>query len=149
MTTIATDGRSMAGDGLSNYSGIITSEACTKVFRLADGRLLGCCGPTSEYERFREWIDAGADREKLPKIDNGFQALICGAEGIELWEYDGTFTRFDRPMAIGSGMPFALAAMDCGHSPERAIEIASTRCVHTGGKITVLHLDKVQMRSVA
>lgn len=131
----------MAGDGLSNFNGIITSDACTKVFRLKDGRLLGCCGATSEYERFRGWLDDGGDIQKLPKIDTSFSALTCGDGDVILWEYDGTFTRFDRPSAIGSGMAFALAAMDHGKSPGEAVAYASGRDIHTGGKITVLHLE--------
>ncbi len=148
MTTIATDGKSMAGDGQSNYATIITRQDCQKLFRLNDGRILGCTGPTSEYERFRDWLNDGASGEIAPKMAESFEALVLSAEEVRLYQFDGTFTRFKGSTALGSGMAFAIAALDLDCSPEEAVRLAATRDINTGGEITVLHLEPA-VRAVA
>lgn len=44
------------------------------------------------------------------------------------------------PCAVGSGMDFAIGAMEHGATPEEAVGIASKRDPGTGGTITVLSL---------
>ncbi|MNJ79145.1 hypothetical protein D3C77_770710 [compost metagenome] len=44
------------------------------------------------------------------------------------------------PDAIGSGAPYALAAMDMGASAEDAVRAAMKRDIYTGGKIRTLRI---------
>ncbi|MNI98876.1 hypothetical protein D3C73_1578140 [compost metagenome] len=48
----------------------------------------------------------------------------------------------DRPYAIGSGTPYAFAAMDMGASAEKAVEMAARRDTSTGGTIRTLRIDQ-------
>lgn len=59
MTTIATDGRSMAGDGAQFMGEIQRAANAAKVVRLPDGGLVGCSGNSNDCEAFRQWLIAG------------------------------------------------------------------------------------------
>ncbi|MNE69347.1 hypothetical protein D3C80_1650660 [compost metagenome] len=48
----------------------------------------------------------------------------------------------DRPYAIGSGTPYAFAAMDMGASAEKAVEMAARRDISTGGRVRTLRVDQ-------
>lgn len=45
-------------------------------------------------------------------------------------------------MAIGSGMYYALTAMDCGCSAEEAVKMAAKRDVNTGGEIRIFKIQE-------
>lgn len=140
MTTIATDGRTMAADGLTNAGGMITSESAQKMWALQDGRIVGCSGPTSDWPMFLEWLQRGGDS---PKLDEGFAAIVIQAGAlIRVYYNDCTFAEFAGHYAIGTGDRFAITAMDLGRDPSAAIEVAAKRDIYTGGKITALALEQ-------
>jgi ATP-dependent protease HslVU (ClpYQ) peptidase subunit len=55
----------------------------------------------------------------------------------------------DPPFAIGSGMDFALGAMDAGKSPAEAVEIACRRDPHSGGEVTSLSIGNENAADLA
>jgi len=64
-------------------------------------------------------------------VVDGDKVLLIGAEDGEMYKQP-VHSAGD---AIGSGTPFALAAMDMGADAERAVEIAAGRDSATGGHI--------------
>ena len=143
MTIIATDGKSMAGDGRTSFSNTIASDQTQKVHRLTDGRIFGCCGAHHDTVAFRAWMLGGGD---FPKLDDGFQALILNPDGTVDWcDKDNVLTTYPVPMAIGSGMDFALGAMDAGCTPEQAVVITCGRDKNCGGSIVVEYLSLARM----
>ena len=48
----------------------------------------------------------------------------------------------DRVYAIGSGSPFAFAAMDMGANAYKAVEMAAKRDTSTGGKIRTVIINE-------
>ncbi len=142
MTTIATDGRSMAGDGLATANRTICARQMVKVHRLSDGSLYGACGDDGDGQRHQAWVEGGCVGQPPEKMESGFGFLVLRPNG-ELFEgsENGILCPIDAPFAIGSGFDVAVGAMDMGADAERAIEITSQRDVWTGGKITVLHLE--------
>jgi len=142
MTTIATDGRSMAGDGLATSQTVaITDRKMVKVWRLEDGRIVGCAGDRSDALAFRDWLN-GSER---PKIVKSFEALVLNMDGTAQYFCDPRLIGdiVELPTAIGSGMSFALAAMDAGASPDQAVRIAAERDPFTGGDITVIYREPI------
>lgn len=133
MTTIATDGKSMAGDGMSCSMDMVVATGRKKVRRLDDGRIVGCSGNVASIVRFLDWLDGG----EKPNIEEGFGALILNSDGSvnQFCEQLVPMT-VDLPIAIGSGVHFAVGAMLAGASPRRAVEIASSRDPHSGGDIS-------------
>lgn len=139
MTVIATDGRSMAADGIAVSRGTIVDHDLKKVVRLNDGTLIGSAGIRHEGLAFKRWIEEGGG---APKIKQSFEALVLRPDGSCTYhcekDLDGVPTEL--PAAIGSGMDFALGAMDAGASPFDAVRHAANRCPGIGGTITTLDL---------
>lgn len=145
MTTIATDGRSMAGDGQSDVSGTILNGAAAKVTRLSDGSLFGMSGTSWDRTAVTEYLENGGTKPKTDRM----MALVLRPDGTILYFNEKmTQSVIMAPAAVGSGMDFAIGAMECGASPEDAVGAACRRDTSSGGKITVLHLETA-VRAVA
>lgn len=141
MTTIATDGRSMAGDGQQTHSNdVITGLGIAKVRRLPDGSIIGICGDVVDALSYIKWLECGGTK---PKFTRPFEALLLSPKEGLTYRYTPSLEPVpcEAPAAIGHGMQYALAAMDCGKSPAEAVEIAARRDPYTGGKITTLRID--------
>lgn len=137
MTTIATDGKSMAGDTQTSNGKIWGFGP--KVFRTKDGKLFGTCGDTAQCIKFRRWMMEGGE---CPDFAENFEAMILNPDGsVDWFDDDCEMVRVMSPMAIGSGAEFAVGAMEAGASPEQAVEIAARRDTGTGGEITALQLE--------
>jgi len=141
MTTIATDGKTIASDSYIT-SDILVSRNTVKVFRIGD-EYVGCRGDCDVGDAYMDWLRKGAKPKEKPKIegeDIEFDAVHLNAKG-EVFCVDGVnFAKFqvDVPYATGSGGPIALGAMLAGKSPEEAVAIAITVDIHSGGKVNVL-----------
>lgn len=134
MTTIATDGKSMAGDGCVSGNGIRHALDFRKVFRLKDGRIVGCAGVSYAIPSFLTWLEAGGD---LPELNPDFEALVLHADGRCLsYNHKGYSIEQPTPAVTGSGGAIALGAMLAGASPAKAVAIACERDTGTGGTIT-------------
>lgn len=135
MTTIATDGETMAGDTLTTAGSYIVRTA-TKVLRAKDGRIFGCCGPVVDAVKFQTWMAEPALEQ--PKIGDDFSALILNPDGTVDWiDKDLVPVRYITPMSIGSGCELAIGAMLAGASPAQAVGIAGQRDTCTGSEITI------------
>lgn len=142
MTCIATDGKTMAADGLMTERGTIISLREVKIARLPDGRLCGSAGDCAGGDRIIEWLTNGSALD-FPKVGEGSSVLTLNLDGTaDLFdgESNGQPVRVPTPMAIGSGMDVALGAMDAGASPEQAVRITINRVPTVGGEVTVLQL---------
>lgn len=138
MTTIATDGKSMAGDGQAEIAETIMVSNRRKVYRTDEGVIIGCAGNSVDAKRFRAWFGTKGPKPRFKSI----QALVLYPSGkLEYWNEEMEPTEMTAPAAIGSGMDFALGAMGAGASPAEAVKIAATRDPFSGGDITVEHLQ--------
>lgn len=137
MTTIATDGKTMAGDGQSEACHTIISQSKKKVIRLPDGSLCGCAGGGVDAQMFVKWLGDGGPKPKLKDIC----ALRLMPDGSLLYYNERCEpSPVDAPCAVGSGMDFAIGAMLHGATPAEAVAIAVQRDPGTGGKVTALSL---------
>jgi ATP-dependent protease HslVU (ClpYQ) peptidase subunit len=147
VTTIATDGISMAGDSLVTMGSDVVGYT-PKVRKLKDGRIVGCAGELAQIQMFVRWLESPADDK--PELED-FAALILNLDGtVDYMDKRLEPVRFIVPNAIGSGEGMAQGAMLAGKSPEEAVAIAAMRDTCTGGEITVLSLgDPPSLRAVA
>lgn len=144
MTTIAFDGKIMACD-----TRVVCGSNCyntdTKIYE-NDFAVIGVAG------------DAGVggilvgDRGILvPKhYDFDFSALVwvkdietlCKVEFYKSWDcaLSSVIPVADSFAAVGSGAPYALAAMECGYSANGGVAVASKFDVNTSGKIITKQL---------
>ena len=142
MTTIAWDGKTLAGDKQTTHDG--TPTPTRKVFRFMrrdDGQLVlcGCAGDTSDCQAYVRW--ARGITKKEPAFSDLLVMLIdrrgrvwCATEKMN-WYRVGA-----RQWAIGSGADYALAAMMCGKSAREAVRIASRLDTSTGLGVDVVTL---------
>ena len=136
MTTIATDGNTMAADGLTTSGGTIFGYNATKIHKLKDGRLVGIAGRATYAMPFVAWLNDGGD---VPEMDKDFEALVLYPNGsCKSFDHKGRELDEELPTASGSGREIALGAMVVGATPEEAVKAACERDTNTGGKITVL-----------
>lgn len=146
MTTIATDGDTMAGDGLVTSGGTIFGRNAVKVHQLKDGRLVGISGCAHYIAPFVEWLSEGGD---VPEMDDQFEALVLLPNGECLsYDHKGRSLPEELPTATGSGREIALGALAVGATPEEAVQAACGRDTSTGGKITVVSRPR-KLRRVA
>jgi len=154
MTTIAWDGRTLAGDSRVSDDNCVDVLTVKKVFKNKN-LLAAFCGTAYDGAAMRHWLrTCGNDDydvfsgEGFPKsvMSDDFEGLLvtpCGkatsvnASGvvIEVAEPGGI-------TAIGSGKQAALAAMLAGADAKQAVAIAAKLDPYTGGKITALRLDE-------
>jgi hypothetical protein len=142
MTTIATDGKSMAGDGMAkDHCETIVDMKRQKVYRLSDGRIVGGAGNSFDLIAWRDWLEAGKSAD-CPIVSDQFAGLILTPDGAVYWvDHKGRELPIPPPCAVGSGQDVALGAMDFGAAPGEAVAIASRRDSHTGGKVSVINLE--------
>lgn len=138
MTTIATDGWSMAGDSLVTGNGIIHSRSFPKVRRLKDGTIAGFCGTVYGVTTAIAFLEGGVETLSL---GDDFEAILLRPDGA-CEAMNGNGHRYEQsvPCVAGSGGAAALAAMIAGKLPEEAVAIACQVDMASGGAITVEHL---------
>lgn len=131
MTTIAWDGKTLAGDRQhSMFNG-----SAPKIFRLKSGDLFGACGQIQDAYAVREWLDGG----EKPKVEDGFHAILIRFG--ELIAIENKLILMPTPrqfFAVGSGRDFAMAAMMLGKTAAEAVNIAALLDVDTGHDVDVL-----------
>lgn len=136
MTTIATDGKTMAADSRGCANSVIRSDREQKIRRLKDGRIVGFSGTAAAARTYLNWLEDGGE---MPKVDDGFSALVLSMDGtVQVHCNDEMPDDADLPAVLGSGGLLALGAMLAGASPEQAVAIAAQRDPFTGGEIRVL-----------
>ena len=146
MTTIATDGDTMAADGLMSGNGTVFSTEEVKLVQLKDGRIAGVCGSCYNAAPFLEWLEVAGDK---PELTDDFEALVLMADGsCRSYDHKLRWIPVPVPTATGSGMDFALGAMAVGASPEEAVKAACNLDTGSGGKVTVMSRPR-KLRRVA
>jgi len=71
-------------------------------------------------------------------VVDGYRLMMVGHDDkTGIWKMDLDLAN---PDAIGSGAPYALAAMDMGASAEDAVRMAMKRDIYTGGIVRSINL---------
>jgi len=145
MTTIATDGKTIAADGLATRNGnvMVRDRAKIKVERGVQDAIYAMAGPSGMTDRIIKWHRAGADPKEVPPVgaDEGWSLLIITPDGCFAAGSGAPYPcQVNLPFAIGSGADLALGAMEVGASPEEAVKAACRRDVHSGGEIQVVNI---------
>lgn len=139
MTTVVYVGGIMAGDGRETYgapdeSELIVRDDCVKVWKLADGSLLGAAKASEDIERVRRALEKG----KKPPKGLEVNAIHVSPKGrIRL--YEGSIWQDIRTpyYAVGSGSIFAFPLLKYGITDAvRIVEVVSRECdPFSGGQI--------------
>lgn len=151
MTTIATDGRTIAADGriTSDY---IDTDNSMKLYVVKNDKgqtteIFGTCGDCDLGEAYREWVMGGKKAKARPEwqVTDGdcFEALHLHPDGVVYYVGGRNFSKIEvnTPVSIGSGALFALSAMKLGLDPAAAVDFAITLDPNSGGKVVSLAIE--------
>lgn len=128
----------MAADSRGCCNEIIRCDTEQKLYRLNDGRIVGCSGTITTARAYVKWLNEGGD---MPVKEERFHALVLSPDGTaQIHGDDARPDNVDIPAAIGSGFQLALGAMLSGASAAEAVGIAMQRDPFTGGEIGVMVL---------
>ena len=142
MTTIATDGKTIAADGRRTERSFIVDDTTEKIF-VRHGRIYAVSGGSAARDALIAWHHAGADPTKVPPVrdEHGWSMLVIDGDGLHSLCNSAPYQEKNpAPEAIGSGADLALAAMLLGKTPAEAVAFAATRDVYTGGAIQVIDI---------
>ena len=109
-----------------------------KVERLSDGRVMAFSGHVHLQAVMARYLEGQADADMLAALRDKEARYVA-----YLWSptygiccyFNSIYPDYTEApyYAAGSGAPFALAALDAGASPGRALEIACARDIYSGG----------------
>lgn len=137
MTTIATNGIEMSGDGKAVNGIIVMSLDTQKVFKLKDGKVIGIAGSGAKAQYLVEHY--GTDTEiPASMFEDVDMVVIDGTDQVLVYEGSHIAITLRAPVAIGSGRELALGALLAGQSTRASVAIAAQRDIYTGGKIKTL-----------
>jgi ATP-dependent protease HslVU (ClpYQ) peptidase subunit len=131
----------MAGDKQFSHSGGTILRGKTKIYKLPQKSSLLLFEKSTVFVGFAGNADAFADAIGYLFVPNDTPPKLKGVEMLMLNDsgeiYHGSNFRnwllIDEPhFAIGSGMQYAIAAMESGKDPYAAVKIASKYDVNTG-----------------
>ena len=137
MTTIATDGKTMAADTERHARAFILQQDAIKMFRI-NGVVYGVAGDPACAEKYLGWVRMGCPKETEPSPDGEW--VVTFVRFGKIWHVNSSLAPMEvgAPYAIGSGAEGAMAAMLCGKTPAQAIKIAMKLDGDTGGKVRTM-----------
>jgi len=156
MTTIIVTKDRILSDGQVSFGDRVDNLDFKKIRKIG-GYLVGGAGRLSSVLTFFSWFEQCIKMEKIQKEvpeliiennpdkpDEGFHAVVLHPDG-QIFYHEGNDPSRAYPLdveyfAIGSGSDYALAALDGGASPEKALEVAKFRDVFSGGDTFVEYL---------
>ncbi|WP_248920466.1 proteasome subunit beta [Pseudomonas entomophila] len=140
MTTIAYKDGVIAYDSRTVRGTVVMEDDCEKL-QVVNGVSFICTGATCDFDAliaayFGEPATVPVEASGYA-ITDGELWLVGHDDKTGIWKSRIGSSRVD---AIGSGSPFALAAMDMGASAYQAVEMAARRDTNTGGKIRTVRV---------
>jgi hypothetical protein len=163
MTTIATDGVTIAADGRTALGSQVVDDAEHKIVVDRQRRIIfALSGAGAVLPRIMDWHRAGAPPESAPKpADAEITWSLIVIENGPVWPKITLYTSkcafpsvvSTRCFAIGSGGDYAIGAMCAGKTPEEAVRIVieNKLDVWTGGEVQVVNIAEAlgQIREAA
>lgn len=157
MTTVVGFDGKMCSDSQVTRGDMIDNLVCKKIFEVG-GCLIGISGGKVGAMNFVEWFEKELDFQEASEnyphvlvsppeaiVDEDFHCLVMYPDKA-MYEYFGSrkVSKVETEYAaLGSGYPYAMAALDAGATPEKAIEVAIKRDVFSGGDVQVYELPKI------
>lgn len=141
MTTIASDGITVAADGLIVKGTERIRTDAVKVTQRG-GYTFAATGHTAAMEPAIAWFLAGAKPADKPGM--GWSLIVFHPDRCESYSDEAPYPdRYPYPAAFGTGAEYAMGAMRAGACPAKAVAIAADLDTHTGGTITELEVAGV------
>lgn len=147
MTTIAWDGKTLAGDSRVSHGDIVLPERMRKVIMGSKGHLAAIAGAVDmQCEVFLDWAKRGCLGDPIfPKSDSTFILVTPGGIVQELTKGENVSkVNHWGYYAWGSGRNFALGALSNGANAATAVATGIKFDPYSGGRIVHFTLPKFQ-----
>lgn len=139
MTTIAYRDGVLVADSQVTLGGMKLPGNALKIGKTKAGILYGGAGSFAAVGKFFDWVNSDAEDE-LPEGEYSGLVVLPKGEVIEI-ENGSVLPKVKQKFySIGSGSPFALAAMMAGATAQAAVKIATKLDIHSGGPIKTYKL---------
>lgn len=144
MTTIAWDGRQLAGDTLVIRGGRYCYAQ--KVFRLKAG-LLGLAGTEWQALKVKDWVNGGPKPDLKDLTDVGAlwitkpEAPVLYLRDSDMWVGFVPVDGAEKYATLGTGLDFALAGMVFGLDAVEAVKFATRFDASSGGDVDVVTFE--------
>lgn len=148
MTTIVTDGTTIAADSLTTFGHERGHRAMEKV-QVAKGKIYASSGLGAMLPVLIAWHQAGADPEKVPRVaaDEHWSLLVIEPAGMFLYTIKCPYAlQVDPPFGLGMGADYAMGAMAWGASPREAVGVACRFSTTSGGPVQVVDIAEALRR---
>lgn len=124
-----------------------------KVHRLPCGGLIAGTGNLVHILKVARWVQSGYGEKSRPDFGDGdgeFECLIVQGDGsVHLLDEElEPMNVTDEFIAIGSGGPYAVAAMACGKSAADAVRVAAMFDAATSEPVETYRLETVPVKKV-
>jgi len=147
MTTIVYDheNKIVAYDSRVTRKSLIISDTYDKLKRIGDLQYI-VIGYIPDALELMKLYRGQLSSDEIKRIDSSSMIVVLdNAELYACYTFPAhtrgyIIEKLDRTTAYGSGMGFALTALDCGCSAVEAVQKAALRDVNTGGKIRSVEL---------
>jgi len=143
MTTIAYDGRILAYDNSSicYYLNMTETVKYMSIYKPKESNRthIAMAGDLSKFSALCNWISQGATPSKAPF--GGWTLLVIYEKIVHYYARENDETdpvypiKCNTPVAIGSGLKFAIGAMKAGATAIKAVEIARECDEYTNGQV--------------
>lgn len=140
MTTIAYRDGVLASDSLATLGDTKAHGHYQKIRRIGD-YMVGAAGSVADSQNFVNWLRSGDEENPPPK--GNYSALIIDPRGRVREIENGSVLPVPRAakfFSIGSGAPYALAAMYAGATAAEAVRIAAKIDTSTGLPVKTLKI---------
>lgn len=142
MTTIAWDATTIAWDSqMTSGTDIRTFDNPNKV-RVVDDKVFALAGKDQYFDFLLNWYKNGADPDEA-LTDEQFAFVVFEPDEVKIFVGGFPMRRPYEQYAIGTGGDIALAVMRAGHDPVKAVEIAISMDIYSGGPINSLKFADV------
>ena len=142
MTAVAYRDGVMAADSVGWKGGHIIVPVPPKIWRPAEGGLIGCAGASHEIHMFKQWMTgcAGIVPDKFDK-DEQFEAVWAKPDG-SVWQCWHTlhWTPAAPFVAIGAEVSFMYGALYAGASAEQTVRLVIAHTDGAAGEVQVERL---------
>lgn len=146
MTVIAWDGKMLAADKRASLNAC--SWPVTKIHRVGPDAFACVSGNSDQGGEMLAWYRAGAEPAAFPASQraDGWAPFVVIRRGGVVHRYEQTPYPIEyetERYADGSGLAYAIAAMECGKTAAEAVAIACKYDPACGNGIDVLTFDEI------
>lgn len=143
MTTIATDGVTIAADGRQCMASEVINDNARKII-VRSGHIFACAGSVPMTRAAIDWFLGGAVPSEVPKAEGQDWALVVIGQDRRMIRFTDKCAypdEFPYPQGFGSGSEYAQAAVLCGKTPKEAIQLIIDHKLDTGTGGTVMEVN--------